>query len=84
MYTLTEKDYSIIYSLNRRHGWGFSKNMLMYQLRKYRKAYKENDYRTMAMVEERLTDANFHTECSFLIDKDFEGFKQAVNDCFGN
>lgn len=84
MYTLTEKDYSIIYSLNRRNGWGFSKNMLICILRKYRKAFKENDYRTMAMIEERLTDANFHTECSLLIEKDFEGFEQAIKDTFGN
>ena len=84
MYTLTEKDYSIIYSLNRRNDWGFTKNMLVCILRKYRKALKENDYRAMAMIEERLADANFHTERSLLIDKDFEGFKQAINNTFGN
>jgi hypothetical protein len=84
MYTLTDKDYSIIYSLNRRNDWGFSKNMLICILRKYRKAYKENDYRTMAMIEERLTDANFHAERSLLVNKDFEGFEQAIKCTFEN
>lgn len=62
-YQLTEKEYKAVVALNARNHWGFSRRMLMDLLRRYRKAYAAGDVRKMAMYEERLTDANFHTEC---------------------
>lgn len=81
---LSDKDMSRMVSLNRRNHWGFSANMLMTQMRNYRKAYRNGDTHTMELIEFRLEDANFHTECGLLADKDFEGFRQAVKECFGN
>lgn len=84
MYQLTQKDYRQISALNAKNGWGFSKQMLMNLLRRYKKAYADGDERRMALIEERLTDANFHTECGFLKAKDFEWFEREVKECFGN
>lgn len=84
MYQMTQKDYKQISALNAKYGWGFSKQMLMNLLRRYRKAYEAGDERSMAMMEERLTDANFHTECGLLADKDFEGFKRVVKESFAD
>lgn len=81
-YQLTEKEYKAVAAMNARYGWGFSRRMLMDLLRRYRKAYAAGDVRRMAMLEERLTDANYHTECEFLMDKDFDGFRSAVRECF--
>lgn len=77
-YTLTEKDYAIIVAQNRRNGWGFSKEMLLRIEREHKKARKAGDERRAAMLEERLTDANFHTECAYLSDGDYEGYKRCV------
>ncbi len=79
-YILSEKDRNTISRQNARNGWGFSKSMLLYQLRKYKAAYQSGDLRTMAMVEERLTDANFHHECNFLCQKDFDGFVKSISE----
>lgn len=81
-YELTEKEYNAVVALNARYHWGFSRRMLMDLLRRYRKAYDAGDFRKMAMYEERLTDANFHTECGYLVNKDFDGFRSAVRECF--
>ena len=82
MYQLTQKDYRQISALNAKNGWGFTKQQLMNLLRRYKKAYAEGDERRMALIEERLTDANFHTECGLLADKDFDGFEREVNKTF--
>ena len=81
-YQLTEKEYKAVAAMNARYGWGFSRRMLMDLLRRYRKAYAAGDVRKMALYEERLTDANFHTECGYLQGKDFDGFRSAVRECF--
>jgi hypothetical protein len=81
-YELTEKEYNAVVALNARYCWGFSRRMLMDLLRRYRKAYDAGDVRKMALYEERLTDANFHTECGYLVDKDFDGFRSVVRECF--
>ena len=81
-YKLTKKEYQAVEAMNARYGWGFSKRMLMDLLYRYRKAYAAGDVRKMAMYEARLTDANYHTECSYLKNKDFDGFRSAVREIF--
>ena len=82
MYKLTKKDYDEIVRLNHRNHWGFRKSMLMRACRDHKKAYEAGDERRMAMLEERLTDANFHGESGFLRRRDYEGFKALVNEEF--
>lgn len=81
---LSNKDMARMVALNKRNGWGFTANMLITQMRKYRKAYIAGDAHTMELIEFRLEDANFHTERGLLAEKDFDGFKKAVKDCFRN
>ena len=80
MYVLTEKDYDEIVRQNRRNGWGFNKAMLLRLCNEHKKAYESGNERRMAMLEERLTDANFHYERGFLSKRDYEGFKKAVKE----
>ena len=79
-YQLTEKEYEQVVQLNRRNWWGFSKGMLLDLLRRYKKAYEAGDERSMAMMEERLTDANFHSYCALLEEKKFDEFKALVKE----
>jgi len=81
---LSEKDMARMVALNKRNGWGFTANMLMTTMRKYRKAYLAGDAHMMEIIEFRLEDANFHTERGLLANKDFDSFKKAVKDCFRN
>ena len=81
-YTLTDRDYAIIVAQNRRNGWGFSKEMLLRLGREHKKAHEAGDARRVAMLEERLTDANFHTECNYLTEYDYVGYKKCVKECF--
>lgn len=79
-YVLTDKEREQVVQLNRRNWWGFSESMLMDLLRRYKKAYEAGDERSMAMMEERLTDANFHSYCALLEEKKFDEFKALVKE----
>ena len=82
MYVLAEKDYAEIVRQNKRNGWGFSKAMLLRLCKEHEKAYATGDERRTAMLEERLTDANFHHECGYLKARDYEGFRATVEEEF--
>lgn len=91
-YVLTEKDMEICSRENQKNSWGFNERMLRYQLDKHRKAWvnlkglDEGRHdkqifkyeRDIAMVEERLEDANFHTFCNLLSQHDYEDAKQWI------
>ena len=49
---------------------------LMRLMRQHQKA----DRRLKLLLEERLTDANFHSACSYLADGDYKGFEKFVAD----
>lgn len=79
-YQLTHAEYKRVAALNMKYGWGFSKGMLLDLLRRYKKAYEAGNERSMAMMEERLTDANFHSYCALLDEKKFDEFKALVEE----
>jgi len=56
-----EKNYEK--ELNSKNKYGLSDNQIMTLTRRHKKARKDEDYRTMAKIEYRLTDINFHWEC---------------------
>lgn len=63
---------------NRKCGWGYGYDSLMKIMREHQKA----DKRMKILLEDRLTDANFHSACSYLSECDYEGFENFVaNDC---
>ena len=61
-----------VYAPNRKCGWGYGYNSLMQIMREHIKA----DKRMKILLEDRLTDANFHTDCSFLCRGDYKGFEE--------
>lgn len=65
---LTVGDVMRIGQLNARNGWGISLATAERMLAEHRQARKRGDVRKMEQVEYRLTDCNFHKECSLLHD----------------
>lgn len=63
---MTVNDAMEIGNLNQQNGWGISKEEYFDLVRNHEKARKENDIRTMEMIEYRLEDINFHPECMML------------------
>ena len=61
-------------------GWGFSKKDLLAML----KRHKSGTLRDKAIVEERLTDANFHSYCSLICDGDYNGYLELVRKEYAN
>jgi len=58
--------------------YGYGYDSLMKLMREHQKATK----RIKILLEDRLTDANFHSACSYLCKGDYEGFENFVaKDC---
>ena len=63
---LTYDDFHAACRLNAKNGYGFTKTNLSTLAKNHKKARAAGDIRTMEKIECRLTDANFHPECSML------------------
>lgn len=61
---------------NAKSEWGFSTKTLLALMKSYKKA---NPRRRMGYLE-RLTDANFHTECSALEDENYAEFERLAKE----
>lgn len=59
--------------LSHKLGWGFAKKDLLNLM----ELHKKNKFRKK--IEDLLEDCNFHSECSLLCSKDYEGFVAYVN-----
>ena len=57
-----------VYEPNHKNGWGFSKKTLLDLFKKWKKASP----RIKLLYEDRLTDANFHSECDVLSTKGYD------------
>ncbi len=67
-----------VYKPNRQCRWGYGYDSLMKIMREHQKA----DKRMKILLEDRLTDANFHSACDYLSQCDYEGFEKFVaKDC---
>ena len=61
--------------MNSKNKYGLSDNQIITLTRRHKRARKDEDYRTMAKIEYRLTDINFHWECGKMyVDKYVEIF----------
>lgn len=76
-FTYAERE-KYVYQPNRKNDYGFGYNDLMKLMREHQKSRK----RIQILLEDRLTDANFHSECGFLCTGDYEGFKKFVAEQF--
>ena len=78
IYFTHEEREKYVYKPNRKCDWGYGYDSLMKVMREHQKA----DKRIKKLLEDRLTDANFHSACSYLSKCDYEGFENFVaNDC---
>lgn len=82
-YELTDTDIKRIGKTNSKNQWAFSNKDLLRLARQHKRAKMQNDERTMARIEYRLDDANFHKEASLLnngqYDKLFKMLKEDFN-----
>lgn len=72
---MTVGDANRINNLNRRNGYGLTRKELSRIIQKHKKARAAGDFRTMSVVEYRLTDINYHTECRLLSAGKYEELK---------
>lgn len=63
---LTDKDRIRIGKLNSKNGYGMSMGAFRSLVKQHKKAMLNEDYHKMACYEYRLTDINFHAECSLM------------------
>ena len=71
---MTYGDMDKMNALNYKNGWAFSLAELERLGTMHKKAREEGNIRRMEMIEYRLEDCNFHTECALLSDGDYEGY----------
>lgn len=70
-YVMTHTDYAKnVCSYVAKCGYGFTRE----QLYKMEKDHQKGDLRTKYIIEERLTDANYHSYCDFLADGKYKEF----------
>lgn len=64
---------------NEKCEWGFSKADLL----SFMKKHERGDKKTKYVIEERLTDANFHSYCGLLFDGKYDKFAELVKQEYG-
>lgn len=74
IYFTAEERQKYVKNPNHKCGYGYGYDSLMKIMREHKKA----DKRIKILLADRLEDANFHTECGFLRDEDYEGFEEYV------
>ena len=74
IYFTAEEREKYVYRPNRKCGWGYGYDSLMKLLKEHQKA----DKRIKILLEDRLVDANFHSEAGLLANGDYEGYIELV------
>lgn len=76
IYFTAEERQKYVKKPNEKCDYGYGYDSLMKIMREHQKA----DKRMKILLEDRLTDANFHSACGYLKDEDYEGFEKFVAD----
>lgn len=76
IYFTAEERQKYVKKPNERCDYSYGYDSLMKIMREHQKA----DKRMKILLEDRLTDANFHSACGYLTDEDYEGFEKFVAD----
>lgn len=74
IYFTAEERQKYVKKPNEKCDCAYGYDSLMKIMREHQKA----DKRIKILLADRLEDANFHTECGFLRDEDYEGFEEYV------
>lgn len=73
-YFTAEEREKYVYKPNKKCNYGYGYDSLMKLLKEHQKA----DKRIKILLEDRLDDANFHSEAGLLADGDYEGYIELV------
>lgn len=74
LYFTSEEREKYVYKPNRKCKYAYGYDTLMRLMKQHQKA----DKRMKILLEDRLEDANFHSECGLLAEHDYEGFEELV------
>lgn len=74
IYFTAEEREKYVYKPNQKCGWAYGYDSLMKVLKEHQKA----DKRIKILIEDRLVDANFHSEAGLLSEGDYEGYIELV------
>ena len=74
IYFTAEEREKYVYKPNKKCDYRYGYDSLMKLLKEHQKASK----RIKILIEDRLQDANFHTECGLLAKGDYDGFVDVV------
>ena len=69
---MTVKDAERMDNLNSKNHYGLSHEELNKLIKQHKKARSQNDKRKISMIEYRLTDINFHSECGLLVNGKYD------------
>ncbi len=78
LFFTAEEREKYVYKPNRKCSWAYGYDSLMKLLKDHQKA----DKRMKILIEDRLTDANFHSESGLLARGDYEGYIELVRKTF--
>ncbi|WP_297419700.1 hypothetical protein [Clostridium sp.] len=63
---ITREEMTKINNINAKNNYGLTNDMLKNLIDEHKKARQENNTHAMELIEYKLTDINFHRECSLL------------------
>lgn len=72
----TQADNNKMHRENAKNGYGLCFEQLMDLMHKHKRATAKGKF----LIEERLTDINFHSYCAMLIDRDYQEFEETARE----
>lgn len=54
-----------------KNGYGLSARQILHWVNRHKQAYERHDIRTMEWIEDMLENINYHWECSYLLNHDY-------------
>lgn len=75
---MTYRDAQAMDSLNRKNGYGLSYDQIVRLISAHEYARKHGDVRRLEMIEYRLTDINYHTECAMMHEGKYKELRDKI------
>lgn len=75
---ITSEEMDHIKSINRRYEYCLSESMMKSLSKRHKKAREQGDTHEMELIEWRLTDINFHTECGLLASGQYDKIDEII------
>ena len=78
--SISKEEYLKIQKINIRNGYGLTAGALKALKEKHKKARTIGDTHTMELVEARLTDLNFHAECGWMMQGEYDKVNEVIKE----